>query len=183
MAKPDETTAVQELKSNNDTGSSDAYAQSPVLPEIRLQGIRFHAVTEKQAIQFILDELDAGRGGWLITHNLDHLRRLSRDPSFDELCAGATLVVADGMPLVWASRLQHTPVPERVAGSNLTVSLSSAAASRGRSVFLLGGVPGTAKGICWSSSPSSSRRGISTEPLAPQASPVRPMITAQLRTK
>ena len=102
-------------------------------------------MTEEQAIQHILDELDAGRGGWVVTHNLDHLRRRVRDRSFAGLCADATLVVADGMPLVWASRLQHTPVPERVAGSNLTFNLSAAAAARGRSVFLLGGVPGTAK--------------------------------------
>ena len=48
------------------------------------------------------------------------------------------------MPLVWASRLQRTPLPERVAGSDLIWSLSAAAAERGRSVFLLGGEPGAA---------------------------------------
>jgi len=50
------------------------------------------------------------------------------------------------MPLVWASRLQATPLPERVAGSNLISSLSKCAAASGRSVFLLGGAEGTAKG-------------------------------------
>jgi N-acetylglucosaminyldiphosphoundecaprenol N-acetyl-beta-D-mannosaminyltransferase len=48
------------------------------------------------------------------------------------------------MPLVWAARLQRTPVPERVAGSNLISSLTADAAARGASVFLLGGSPGTA---------------------------------------
>ena len=36
--------------------------------------------------------------------------------------ADATLVVADGMPLIWASHLQGTPLPERVAGSDLISS-------------------------------------------------------------
>jgi exopolysaccharide biosynthesis WecB/TagA/CpsF family protein len=49
------------------------------------------------------------------------------------------------MPLVWASRLQGTPLPQRVAGSDLISSLSAAAASQGRSVFLRGGDPGTAE--------------------------------------
>ena len=49
------------------------------------------------------------------------------------------------MPLVWASRLQRTPLPERVAGSNLIWSLTAAAAIAGKSVFLLGGMPGTAE--------------------------------------
>jgi N-acetylglucosaminyldiphosphoundecaprenol N-acetyl-beta-D-mannosaminyltransferase len=51
-------------------------------------------------------------------------------------------VVADGMPLVWASRLQGTPLPARVAGSDLVWSLTAEAALRDRSVFLLGGAPG-----------------------------------------
>src|SRR4029453_11632952 len=60
------------------------------------------------------------------------------------LYQGASLVVADGMPLIWASRLQRTPLPERVAGSSLISTLSAGAAARGRSVFLLGGAPGPA---------------------------------------
>src|SRR3954447_3794386 len=47
------------------------------------------------------------------------------------------------MPLVWASRLSGTPLPERVAGSELIWSLTAEAALRDRSVFLLGGAPGT----------------------------------------
>jgi N-acetylglucosaminyldiphosphoundecaprenol N-acetyl-beta-D-mannosaminyltransferase len=55
------------------------------------------------------------------------------------------LVVADGMPLIWASRLRGTPLPERVAGSNLIWSLTARAAERGASIFLLGGNPGAAE--------------------------------------
>ncbi|WP_239090435.1 WecB/TagA/CpsF family glycosyltransferase [Asanoa iriomotensis] len=51
----------------------------------------------------------------------------------------ATLVVADGMPLVWASRLARNPLPERVTGSNLIWSLSAGLAADARSVFVLGG--------------------------------------------
>ncbi|MEA2459306.1 MAG: N-acetylglucosaminyldiphosphoundecaprenol N-acetyl-beta-D-mannosaminyltransferase, partial [Thermoleophilaceae bacterium] len=46
------------------------------------------------------------------------------------------------MPLVWASRLQGSPLPARVAGSDLMWSLTAEAALRDRSVFLLGGAPG-----------------------------------------
>ena len=44
-------------------------------------------------------------------------------------------------------------------------------------------VPGTANGIWRPSSPSINRVGISTEPLAPRASPPAPTTTAQSRTK
>jgi N-acetylglucosaminyldiphosphoundecaprenol N-acetyl-beta-D-mannosaminyltransferase len=59
--------------------------------------------------------------------------------------SGATLFVADGAPVVWASRLAGTPLPERVSGSNLVGSLAAACAERGLSVFLAGGAPGTAE--------------------------------------
>jgi N-acetylglucosaminyldiphosphoundecaprenol N-acetyl-beta-D-mannosaminyltransferase len=92
-----------------------------------------------------VDRLDAGQGGWIVTLNLDHLWHFARDPEYAALCARGTFAVADGMPLVWASRLQGMPLPERVAGSNLVGSLSAAAAKHGRSIFLVGGMPGDAE--------------------------------------
>ena len=134
------------LAAGGDGGASvpaaDAVA-SP--PEVDLSGVRLAKVTEPQCVRWVMEELKAGRGGWLVTPNLDIMRRLTRDRSFRELIAGATLKVADGMPLVWASHLQGTPLPQRVCGSNLILSLSRAAAQCGRSVFLLGGDKGTAE--------------------------------------
>lgn len=121
-------------------------AQLAQLPSVQLHGVRLHALTEAGCIKHILDSLDAGYGGIVVTPNLDHVRRCGKDMRFNALVAEADLVVADGMPLIWASRLQGTPLPERVAGSDLISSLSAAAAERGRTVFLLGGAPGTAEG-------------------------------------
>jgi N-acetylglucosaminyldiphosphoundecaprenol N-acetyl-beta-D-mannosaminyltransferase len=114
------------------------------LPTVSLCGVTLHALTERECVEAVLRALDAGCGGRVTTLNLDQLRRCTCDAAFAALCRRASLVVADGMPLVWASRLQGTPLPERVAGSDLIWSLAGAAAERGRSVFLLGGAPGTA---------------------------------------
>jgi N-acetylglucosaminyldiphosphoundecaprenol N-acetyl-beta-D-mannosaminyltransferase len=116
------------------------------LPSIRLNGVNLHQITQAQCVEYLLDELDAGHGGMVVTPNLDHLRRCETDLNFGALVAEAQLVVADGMPLVWASRLQRTPLPERIAGSDLVTSLTVEAGKRGRSVFLLGGATGTAEG-------------------------------------
>jgi N-acetylglucosaminyldiphosphoundecaprenol N-acetyl-beta-D-mannosaminyltransferase len=120
-------------------------ARALPLPEVELRGIPLHAISQVECVEYILDELDSGRGGWVVTPNLDHLRRAARDREFRELYAEATLRVVDGQALVWALALQRTPVPERVAGSDLISLLAEGAARRGRSVFLLGGNPGTAK--------------------------------------
>ena len=123
-----------------------ARQRSQRLPTVDLRGVRVHAVTEADAIRHILAELDEARGGMVVTPNLDHLHRCVHDIGFAALVSEADLVLADGMPLVWAARLQGTPLPQRVAGSNLITSLSGAAADVGRKVFLLGGAPGTAEG-------------------------------------
>jgi N-acetylglucosaminyldiphosphoundecaprenol N-acetyl-beta-D-mannosaminyltransferase len=86
----------------------------------------------------------ARRGGWLVTANLDILRQWHAYPELRELISGADLVVADGMPLIWAGALARSPLPERVAGSTLILSLTAAASEANASVFLLGGNPGTA---------------------------------------
>ncbi|MFT3785624.1 MAG: WecB/TagA/CpsF family glycosyltransferase [Tepidisphaeraceae bacterium] len=116
------------------------------LPVVRLTGVDLHSVTEQQAIDHILNELNHGYGGVVVTPNLDHLRRCRSDMNFAALVSETELVVPDGMPLIWASRLQGTPLPQRVAGSDLILSLSGAAAKAGRSIYLLGGAPGTAEG-------------------------------------
>ena len=116
------------------------------LPSVRLLGVRFDAMTETQAIAHVLDELDAGRGGLVVTPNLDHLRRCHRHSDYRAIVGGAQLVVADGVPLLWASRIAGTPLPQVVPGSNLVSSLSAGAAARGRSIFLLGGAAGSADG-------------------------------------
>ena len=113
---------------------------------IELCGVPIHVVTEAQCVEQVLRSLEHDRGGWVVTPNLDHLRRLAREREFRELCARADLRVADGMPLLWAARLQRTPLPERVAGSNLIWSVSAAAAAHGRSLYLLGGDEGAAEG-------------------------------------
>jgi N-acetylglucosaminyldiphosphoundecaprenol N-acetyl-beta-D-mannosaminyltransferase len=110
-----------------------------------LAGVEFDALTEDAAIATVVGALDEGRGGWIMPVNLDVLRLTTRSPETRGLVSQADLVVADGQPLVWASRLQGTPLPERVAGSNMIWSLTAAGARAGRSVFLLGGDPGAAE--------------------------------------
>jgi N-acetylglucosaminyldiphosphoundecaprenol N-acetyl-beta-D-mannosaminyltransferase len=112
---------------------------------MRLMGAPIGIVTEAHAVQTIVDTAHAGRGHWTITANLDHLRRYRSEPPARNLIDEADLVVADGMPLIWASRLAGRPLPERVAGSRMVWSICEGASVRGQSVFLLGGARGVAE--------------------------------------
>jgi N-acetylglucosaminyldiphosphoundecaprenol N-acetyl-beta-D-mannosaminyltransferase len=83
-------------------------------------------------------------GQYVVTLNVDILLTALEDPLLLEACRAARWVVADGMPLVWASRLLGRPLPERINGADLAFSLMERAAARGYRVFLLGGEPGVA---------------------------------------
>ncbi len=111
----------------------------PVIQLVRLLGVPLHAITGTQTLDHIATQLHQGNGGWVITINLDILRRMTSEADTRALCDQATLCVADGMPLVWASKLQGTSLPERVTGSDLILSLNERAAREGFCVFLLGG--------------------------------------------
>lgn len=136
--------AIRSSDSHDDSATTAAFPL-PALPTVTLMGVTVHAITERQCVTRILNALERGRGGWVVTPNLDILRRWVRDASFAELAEQADLAVADGMPLMWASRVQGTSLPERIAGSTLISTLSAAVAEAGRSVYLLGGDPGTAE--------------------------------------
>jgi N-acetylglucosaminyldiphosphoundecaprenol N-acetyl-beta-D-mannosaminyltransferase len=116
------------------------------MKRIDLMGVKIDVLTEAGLIGHVAEALARGQGGWVVTANLDILRRAVRDGAFAEMVKEAEVVVADGMPLVWASRMRGTPLPERVAGSTLVLTLAKALAAAGRSLFLLGGAPGAAEG-------------------------------------
>ncbi len=75
----------------------------------------------------MIEGLETGSGGRIVTPNIDILRQIVRQPQLRELIESAEIVVADGAPILWASRLQGTPLPERVPGAGLIWSLSAAA--------------------------------------------------------
>jgi N-acetylglucosaminyldiphosphoundecaprenol N-acetyl-beta-D-mannosaminyltransferase len=109
---------------------------------IALMGMPVDTLSEREAVGLIVGALESGRGGSVITPHLEILRRYRAEPDVRPLFDAADLVLADGQPLVWASRLQGTPLPERVPGSDLVWSLAAECALRGRTVYLLGGAPG-----------------------------------------
>lgn len=115
-------------------------------PTVDLAGLEFARLTPRQLVDRLFDTLAEGEGGWVITANVDYLRRFVADPVVRRLFAKASLVVADGVPLLWAARLQGTPLPERVAGADLVWLLAERAAGEGRSLYLLGGNQGVAEG-------------------------------------
>lgn len=111
---------------------------------IDIMGQGFHPLDEAQTVELVFSAVAEGNGGWLVTPNLEVLRQIRASSDVRALVSDASLVVADGMPLVWAAALAGRPLPARVPGSELIYTLSEEASRRDASVFLLGGAYGVA---------------------------------------
>ncbi len=85
----------------------------------------------------VLRRFRAGEGFALATINLDHLVKLRRSPEFLAAYEGQDLVVADGWPIVWLSRLAGRPV-DLMPGSDSILPLCRLAAQAGVQVALIG---------------------------------------------
>jgi N-acetylglucosaminyldiphosphoundecaprenol N-acetyl-beta-D-mannosaminyltransferase len=81
----------------------------------------------------------------LSTANLNFLVTSRSDSQFRESLLDSDLCTADGMPIVWISRLLGLPIKNRVSGSDLFEELRTAErGARPLTVFLFGGAAGVA---------------------------------------
>lgn len=99
--------------------------------------IRITAPDRAAALDTVRARLAAREGFALATLNLDHLVKLRRDTEFAAAYAAHEIVVADGNPVVWLSRLAGRPVA-LVPGSEMVVPLARAAADAGAPIALVG---------------------------------------------
>ena len=114
-------------------------------PRVRIGQLEIDAVTFAQALDKIAQLVDRGHGGTVFTPNVDHVVKAEHDPQFRRAYSRADLCLADGMPLVWASRFLGSRLPEKVSGSDLVVPLVRLASERRWRTYLLGGGPGVAE--------------------------------------
>jgi len=110
-------------------------------PSITILGIPFDNVTAEEALDQIDEMIASRRPHYLATANVDFLVQARNDVELRRILLDADLVLCDGTPLLWVSRLLGNPLPERVAGADIVPRLLQLAAERKYRLFLLGATP------------------------------------------
>jgi N-acetylglucosaminyldiphosphoundecaprenol N-acetyl-beta-D-mannosaminyltransferase len=117
----------------------------PASPIVELFGLKFSAVTLEQAADLLLRDGANRTRGLVITPNVDHVVLISKNDRLRAIYQHARWLFADGMPIVWLSRLRgHPRLPARVTGADLFVRLCAKAAGTNLRLFFLGAAPGVA---------------------------------------
>jgi N-acetylglucosaminyldiphosphoundecaprenol N-acetyl-beta-D-mannosaminyltransferase len=105
---------------------------------IALMGIAFDNLTLRETLARIEAMVLSRRSHYVVTANVDFLAQARHDLQLQHILLNAPLVLCDGTPLVWASRLFGNPLPERVAGADVVPALIRMAARKHYRVFFLG---------------------------------------------
>ena len=114
--------------------------------QIGILGAFVDRVTLDEALRGVKEFLTSGGAHQIVTVNVDFVRLAQQNLEFRAVINRSDLAIADGMPLVWASRWMGDKLPERVTGVDLVDRCCALAAEQGYKVFLLGGEDGVAQG-------------------------------------
>lgn len=114
------------------------------MAQIKFLNTHIDNITMGEAIEEIDKLIKKGACSYVVTPNLDHIVIMETDTEFAEIYRNADLVVADGKPLIWISKLLKTPIKEKISGSDLFPKVCGLAAEKGYSIFILGAAEGVA---------------------------------------
>lgn len=105
---------------------------------IEMMGCAIDNLSMEETLQAIEGFIASGLPHQHVVVNVDKLVKARRDAELRRIVNDCALINADGMPVVWASRLLGKPLKERVAGVDLFEALMQRSAEKGWRVFLLG---------------------------------------------
>lgn len=113
-----------------------------------LLGIPVASLTYAQVLEHLEEQIIRRAKTYCVTLNLDILRLACQNSHFYETVQKADFIFADGMPLIWLSKMKTNqtihPLPERVPGCDIVYDLCKSSHQKGYKIFMLGAGPGVA---------------------------------------
>lgn len=108
------------------------------LKRIAILGVPIDNLSMDETIEALDKLIETDGFHQIATANIDFLMKAIGDDELMDILQRCDLVLPDGMPLVWASRIMGTPLKERVTGADLLPRLAELSQRKGRRLFLLG---------------------------------------------
>jgi len=122
-------------------GAEVVTGPAPGVARVNVLGVPVDNLTMAETLDVIEGFIASGRPHQHVVVNVNKVVTAHEDPEVGRIISRCALINADGMPVVWASRLLGTPLKERVTGIDLFEALMERSAAEGWRVFLLGARP------------------------------------------
>lgn len=110
----------------------------------KILNVNFTNIDQKQLLETVFLNIEKREKTSIVFVNVDVVMNAEKDINLQKILDESELVLADGMPLIWISKLFHTPLAEKISGSDFVPCLCREAARKGKKIFLVGGGPGVA---------------------------------------
>jgi N-acetylglucosaminyldiphosphoundecaprenol N-acetyl-beta-D-mannosaminyltransferase len=105
---------------------------------INLFGIKIHALTMDELINICGEHISMRDSLLLGVINVAKLVNSRKNDELHRSLTEADIVLADGLPIKWLSRMMGSPLPERVAGIDIMYRLLKEANEKNYRVYFLG---------------------------------------------
>lgn len=102
-------------------------------------------LTMSETVEAIEKMIAEERKSYVVAINVDVVMKIESDPYLKEIVDGADMVLVDGKPLVWISKLHGKPLKAKISGSDLVPLLCEVSAKKGYRMFIIGGKDGIAE--------------------------------------
>lgn len=112
---------------------------------INIFEVGFDSLTKKELCAKLCCMLKSGKGQYVVTPNPEIIEYSIQDDEYRKILCKADLCIADGVGIIYASKLFGTPIKERIPGIEAGEMMLRLAAKRGESVYLLGGKDGVSE--------------------------------------
>lgn len=93
-----------------------------------------------------IEEMIASKNkSYIVAINVDVVMKIENDSYLKKIVDDADMVLVDGKPLVWISKLHKRPVKAKISGSDLVPELCKVAQKKKYTIFIIGGKDGIAE--------------------------------------
>lgn len=113
-----------------------------------LFGIRFDPLTKKRAVELVKNFIEGKEKYQLCFVPVYSIVVAQKDEEFKFALNSSSLVLADGMPVVWGSKLFGKPLPERIAGCDFFMEFCRVASEKQYAFFLMGATEEILSNMC-----------------------------------
>lgn len=115
------------------------------IERIRIRGVDFDNVTMEEAVNKVLGFIKGDKTCLVVTPNSEIVQMCIENQEINKLINSADLCIPDGIGVVYASKILHKPLKQKVAGFDLAAALLPVLEENGTRLFLFGAAPGVAE--------------------------------------
>lgn len=116
------------------------------MDKVNILGVHIDKINIDKASDKIIDMIsEDSKHNYVFTPNSEILMQAYRNEEFKDILNSASLLTADGIGVIYASKIVKNPIDERCAGFDVACSLMKKMGERGYSLYLFGSKPGVAE--------------------------------------